>query len=244
MGRILTEVCAENINSAIIAEKSGADRIELCQGLSEGGLTPSPAMIKWCSDNLKLGVMVLIRPRGGDFLYNENEFDLIKSDVLYCREQGADGVVVGFLDKDGNVDRERLKVIVDLAGDMDVVFHRAFDRCRDWEQSLEDIINCGCNRILTSGLYDTAYEGRFLLKKIIEKASDRIAILVGSGIVPDNIEEIFDVTGFQELHFSAKKLTESKMNFFGEKIRPIKGHIESSAEEIAQILEICATLKK
>jgi copper homeostasis protein len=238
----MTEVCTDNINSAITADIAGADRIELCQGLSEGGLTPSPALIKWCCSNLELGVAVLIRPRGGDFLYNQMEFSLIKDDVIFCREAKASGVVVGFLDSEGNVDKGKLREIVAASGEMEVVFHRAFDRCNNWEKALEDIIECGCVRILTSGLHDTAYEGRFLLKEIIEKAGDRIAILVGSGILPSNVKEIYEITRFREVHFSAKETTESGMRFNGEKIRPLKGHIESSQEETAQILKICAAL--
>jgi copper homeostasis protein len=242
MRRVITEVCTDNINSALAADRAGANRIELCQALSEGGLTPSPALIRYCCENLKLGVMVLIRPRGGDFLYNEVEFDLIKRDVLYCKESGAGGVVVGFLDKDGNVDKQKLKEIVDLAGGMEVVFHRAFDRCSEWRVALEDIIESGCCRILTSGLHDTAYEGRFLLKEIIESAGDRIAILVGSGVVPGNINDIYNVTGFREVHFSAKHEAVSGMRYIRETIKPIRGQIESSDKEIAQIMDICATL--
>ncbi len=240
--RILTEVCADNLNSAITADRAGADRIELCQGLSEGGLTPSPALIRWCSSNLKLGVMVLIRPRGGDFLYNDQEFEIIKEDVRFCRDAGAGGVVVGFLERDGSVDKEKLREIVQIAGEMEVVFHRAFDRCSDWEQALEDIIECGCVRILTSGLHDTAYEGRSLLREIIKRAGERIAILVGSGVVPLNVKEIYEATGFREVHFSAKRSAETEMRFQGKTIRPVKGHIEASPEETAEMLEICAAL--
>jgi len=243
MSRIITEVCTENINSAITADQAGADRIELCQGLSEGGLTPSPSLIKWCSANLKLGVMVLIRPRGGDFLYNDIEFEIIKRDIEFCRESGAGGVVVGFLNESGDVDKVKLKEAVKIAGEMEVVFHRAFDRCRDWEQALEDIIECGCCRILTSGLHDTACDGRFLLRQIIQKAGERIAILVGSGVVPENILEIYKETGFSEIHFSAKRASLSGMKFQGANIKPLNTHIESNKKEIAQILEICATLR-
>ncbi|GAB1373651.1 copper homeostasis protein CutC [Bacteroidales bacterium] len=239
---IITEVCADNLNSAITADRAGADRIELCQGLSEGGLTPSPALIRWCSSNLKLGVMVLIRPRGGDFLYNEEEFEIIKEDVRFSREAGAGGVVVGFLDRDGNVDKERLREIVEIAGEMEVVFHRAFDRCRDWEEALEDIISCGCKRILTSGLYDTASEGRENLKQIIERAGERITILAGSGVSSENIEGLYNHINFKEIHFSAKKWMPSQMRFQGASIRPITGHNESEPDEIKTVLAICKKL--
>lgn len=243
MKRIITEVVAENVNSALNAERAGADRIELCQGLSDGGLTPSPAFTKWCCDNLNLGVAVLIRPRSGDFLYTDAEFDIICEDVRFCREAGAEGVVVGFLKADGSVDTEKLRRVVEIAGDMEVVFHRAFDRCRDWEEALEDLVACGCCRVLTSGLHDTALEGKETLKKLIERAGDCITILVGSGVTSSNVEEIFAHTNFNEVHFSAKTTVPSLMTFRGSSIRAIQGHNESSASEIDAMIAICKRLR-
>lgn len=242
MKRIITEVVAENVNSALNAERAGADRIELCQGLSDGGLTPSPAFTRWCCDNLKIDVAVLIRPRSGDFLYTDAEFDIICEDVRFCREAGAEAVVVGFLKADGSVDTERLRRVAEIAGDMEVVFHRAFDRCRDWEEALEDLISCGCCRVLTSGLHDTALDGKETLRKLIERAGDRITILAGSGVTSSNVEEIYRHTGFSEVHFSAKSKVESKMSFFGSSIKAIAGHNESHPAEINAILNILEKL--
>lgn len=243
MKRIITEVVAENVKSALNAQRCGADRIELCQGLSEGGLTPSPAFTEWCCKNLTLDIAVLIRPRSGDFLYSEEEFEIICNDVIFCRERGVNGVVVGFLKADGSVDSDKLKKIVSIAGDMEVVFHRAFDRCRSWEEALEELIACGCKRVLTSGLHDTAFEGRETLKKIISKAGQRITILAGSGITSDNVEELYRFTEFNEVHFSAKSTTPSQMNFQGESIKSITGHNESSVSEIEAIISICKRLR-
>jgi len=243
MKRIITEVVAENVNSALNAERAGADRIELCQGLSDGGLTPSPAFTRWCCDNLKIDVAVLIRPRSGDFLYTDAEFEIICEDVRFCREAGAEGVVVGFLKADGSVDTERLRRVVDLAGEMEVVFHRAFDRCRNWEEALEDLISCGCCRVLTSGLHDSALEGKETLRKLIERAGDRITILAGSGVTSSNVEEIYAHTNFNEVHFSAKTTVPTLMTFQGSNIRAIPGHNESSFSEIDAMIGICKRLR-
>jgi len=236
MKKIITEVCAETVNSAIAAEAGGADRIELCQALSEGGLTPSPALTKWCCENLKLEVMVLIRPRPGDFLYNETEFEIILEDILFCREAGAKGVVVGFLNPDGSVDTGKLKMCMEVAGDMEVTFHRAFDRCNNWEKALEDIIACGCHRILTSGLYSTALEGKDLLKKIINKSAGRIKILAGSGVTPENLTEIYRDTHFDEIHFSAKSPVKSRMEFKSSTVSGLFFHNESSESIIREVV--------
>lgn len=242
MKRIITEVVAENVNSALNAEKAGADRIELCQGLSDGGLTPSPAFTKWCCENLSIGVAVLIRPRPGDFLYSDEEFEIILEDVRFCRDAGAQAVVVGFLKADGSVDTEKLRRVVSEAGEMEVVFHRAFDRSNNWEQALEDVISCGCCRILTSGLHDSALEGKEILRKLIERAGDRIAILAGSGVTSANVEELYKHTGFKEVHFSAKAGVKSKMTFNGSNIKAIAGHNESHPAEISAVLKILETL--
>ena len=237
MKKIITEVCAETVNSAIAAEVAGADRIELCQALSEGGLTPSPALTKWCCENLKLEVMVLIRPRPGDFLYNETEFEIILEDILFCKEVGAQGVVVGFLNSDGSVDTEKLRKCLEIAGPMEVTFHRAFDRCNNWEKALEDIIECGCNRILTSGMHSTALEGKVLLKKIINKSAGRIKILVGSGVTPENIIEIYRETHFDEVHFSAKSPVMSKMEFNSSTISGLYFYNETSDTIVREVLD-------
>ncbi len=204
MKGIVTEICADSLNSAIAAEKGGGDRIELCQALSVGGLTPSASLITYCCKNLSIPVFVLIRPRAGGFCYNREEFDLMMEEIRFCKKAGASGVVIGFLKRDGSIDKERLKEAIYLAWPMEVTFHRAFDCCNDWEKSLEDIIECRCNRILTSGQKETAEEGKEVLKRIVEKAGKRITILVGSGITKDNVAEIINCTGTKEVHFSAK----------------------------------------
>lgn len=198
------EICANSVQSAINASLGGADRIELCQNLNEGGTTPSWAAIKYCVEKLPLKTMVLIRPRPGNFRYNAAEFEAVKADVVACRELGAHGVVIGFLDDELNLDVERTREVVELAGDMEVTFHRAFDCCRDWRKGLEQIIECGCDRVLTSGQCPTALEGVDTLREIVLQAAGRIAILAGSGVKASTAVEIVKRTGVAEIHASCK----------------------------------------
>ena len=203
---MLLEVCANSVQSAINADIAGAQRIELCQNLNEGGTTPSWGAIQYCTQHLSLKTFVLIRPRTGDFCYSDAEFEVIKNDVLECKRLGVAGVVVGFLNSDYTIDKEKTVEIVKLAAPMEVTFHRAFDICAQHEQSLEDIIDCGCHRILTSGFKKTAEEGVEELAKLKLLANGRIAILVGSGINQHNIAEIATKTGLTEFHASCKKV--------------------------------------
>ncbi|MBP1672540.1 MAG: copper homeostasis protein CutC [Bacteroidetes bacterium] len=202
---IVLEICAPSLHSAINADLAGADRIELCQNLNEGGTTPSFGNIKYCVDHLKLKTNVLIRPRSGDFCYSDEEFHTIQHDVELCKVLGVHGVVVGFLNEDLTIDIEKTRKIVEIATPMSVTFHRAFDICKDWNTALEQIISCGCNTILTSGTRKTAYEGIQILKEIVQKAQNRITILAGSGINPSNASEIIEKTGVQEIHSSCTR---------------------------------------
>ncbi len=206
---MIIEICANSVQSAINADKAGADRIELCHNLNEGGTTPSYATIKYCIEHLSLKTMVLIRPRPGDFCYNDAEYETIKNDVIMCRELGVHGVVIGFLDKNLDIDIERTKEIVKLARPMEVTFHRAFDRCRNWQVALEQIIDCGCDRILTSGQRKTAPEGMNVLREIVSQANGRIAILAGSGVNSQNAATIIRDTGATEVHSSCKHIVEN-----------------------------------
>ena len=202
--RTLLEVCAASLTSARTAARAGATRIELCQRLDLGGLTPDREDILACVQELPLQTFVLIRPRGGDFCYSDAEFQTILNDIRFCRENGAHGVVVGFLTPDGDIDVEKSRIAVETAGTMSITFHRAFDRCRDWRKGLEEIIRCGYNRILTSGQQPTALQGIETLKQIQSQAAGRITILAGSGINAGNVTEIIRQTGVTEVHGSCK----------------------------------------
>jgi len=209
----LLEIIAFDIESCRIIEQSGGGRIELCANPAEGGTTVSYGMMKAAREAVQIPVFPIIRPRGGDFLYNAEEYAIMVQDILLCREAGMDGVVIGLLDAAGNVDKERVSRLVELAYPMDVTFHRAFDHSLDPLQALEDVIACGCTRILSSGAADTALQGIGLLQKCIAAAGDRITMLPGSGIRSSNIAELAAATGLFEFHSSARKLSPSLMKF-------------------------------
>ncbi|MBR3799641.1 MAG: copper homeostasis protein CutC [Bacteroidales bacterium] len=230
---MIVEICANSVQSAINAEKGGADRIELCQNLNEGGTTPSYAAIKYCVEKLSLKTMVLVRSRPGDFCYNEAEYEAIKEDVLMCKNLGAHGVVVGFLDKNLDIDTKRTSEIVKLARPMEVTFHRAFDRCRDWHTALEQIIECGCDRILTSGQRKTAPEGIDNLREIQRLAAGRIKILAGSGVNSQNVADLIHATGVGEVHSSCKHTIE---NMHKTNIEESSRYIETDSEEVGRFV--------
>ena len=162
----LVEICVDSLESATIAEAAGAGRIELCSALSEGGLTPSAGLVEAVRNNISIEVFVIIRPRGGDFLYSDHDFSVMRRDIERAGEAGADGIVTGLLNRDGTVDVERTAVLVEYATPMKVTFHRAFDLCREPKRALEDIISAGAARLLTSGQARTAIEGAQLIKEL------------------------------------------------------------------------------
>lgn len=231
------EICSNSSYSALQAQKGGASRVELCQNLENGGTTPSYAQIKRSRELLDIGVHVLIRPRGGDFVYAEAEFEEIKMDVAFCKETGCDGVVVGILHPDGRVDKERCAELVALAKPMTCVFHRAFDRCSDPLQALEDIIALGFDRILTSGMRNTALEGAQLLKELIAQAGGRIEIMPGAGVTAVNIEHILLTTGATSIHSSAKAVVPSRMTFESEDLEGMnEPTMETSKENVEALV--------
>lgn len=200
------EICANSVESCLAAQEGGADRVELCAGIPEGGTTPSYGEIKLARKLLtKTKLHVIIRPRGGDFLYTPLELERMEEDIRICRELGVDGVVFGCLTEEGEIDREANRRLVELARPMSVTFHRAFDRTADPMKALEDIISLRCNRILTSGQQPKAIDGISLLaqleKKLKEYPLPPIQLLAGSGVNEENIRQIFDATGIHEYHF-------------------------------------------
>ena len=208
---MLLEIAVFTIESALLAAKAGADRLELCENPAEGGTTPSYGTLKIVREKVKIPVFPIIRPRGGDFLYSEDEFAVMKKDVELCKELGFEGVVIGLLNADGTVDAARTKELVDTAYPMEVTFHRAFDRAADPMIAMETIISCGCNRILTSGQVPNAWDGKELIKQLVAQANDRIIIMPGSGVRSSNIKELAEFTGAIELHSSARKNIASEM---------------------------------
>ena len=206
------EVCANSVESCLAAQAGGADRVELCAGIPEGGTTPSYGEISTARDMLTTTRLhVIIRPRGGDFLYSPIEVRTMLKDIEMARQLGADGVVFGCLTANGEIDLPVMQKLMKASQGLSVTFHRAFDVCHDPEKALEQIIELGCNRILTSGQQATAELGIPLLKALQTQASGRIILLAGCGVNEDNIRTIFDATGIHEYHFSARVNVPSKM---------------------------------
>lgn len=208
----LTEVCIGSVTSAIEAARGGARRVELCDNLPEGGTTPSAGSIETCLNIPQLKTMVMIRPRGGDFLYNDTEFDIMKRDVQVARKLGAHGVVFGILLPDGTIDRGRMQQLIELSGDMDITCHRAFDMTRDPFEAMECLIGMGIRRILTSGQQPKAPLGAELITKLVEKAANRIIIMPGAGVNEHTIEKMA-ATGAREFHIAPTRYVESEMVF-------------------------------
>jgi copper homeostasis protein len=207
------EICADSVESAIIAQQAGADRIELCENLAEGGTTPSPGKIFSARANLDIALNVIIRPRGSDFLYSDTEFDIMRRDIELCGEAGIDGVVLGILRNDGTIDTDRTARLVELADTMPVTFHRAFDMCSDPVKGLEDIIDTGASRLLSSGQKNRAFEGVGLLASLVELAGKRIIVMPGGGINVNNIAEIAHISMASEFHLTGRKAISSEMTF-------------------------------
>ena len=236
------EVIAFNIESCELAQQSGAHRIELCDNPGEGGTTPSIGMIKAARKKVDIELFPIIRPRGGDFLYSDDEFDIMKEDILQCKKIGCDGVVIGLLHADGTVDKIRTSQLVNLAYPMSVTFHRAFDRANDPFKAMEDIIECGCERILTSGQQPTALEGIELILALIKKAEERIIMMPGSGLRSDNIISIAQQSGAVEFHSSARMTTDSKMNFNNPKMNEQLKTIVLDAAEVSKMATLLSSL--
>ena len=236
------EICANSVASCIAAQEGGANRVELCAGIPEGGTTPSYGMIRNARECISIALNVIIRPRGGDFLYSEEEINEMLYDIKVAKELGADGLVFGCLLPDGSVDKVNMARLMEAAGDTPVTFHRAFDHSSDPMQALEDIIELGCARILTSGCRPTALEGVGLLAKLVEKAGDRLIIMPGCGVKESNIAEIARLSGAREFHFSAREPVQSGMVFrnpevaMGSEDDPY-GTVQTTARRVAATIE-------
>ena len=207
-----TELCAYSVDACRIAQRLGVDRVELCASPAEGGVTPSMATIERVSKIEGIDVSVMIRPRGGDFLYSDDEFETMLRDIAYAREAGATGVVFGILTADGKVDVERTRQLVEASKGMETTFHRAVDMTEDYEVAVEAIIAAGCNRILTSGSYDKAIDGIENIRRAVEVSKGRIEIMAGSGVVAANAAQLAAV-GVDALHFSAKCMVVGAMEY-------------------------------
>ena len=210
----MVEVCANGVESCLAAQEGGADRVELCAGIPEGGTTPSYGEIKVARRVLTTTRLhVIIRPRGGDFLYTDLEMERMAADIAICRELGVDGVVFGCLNADGTFDLEKNRYLMECSRGMSVTCHRAFDRAVNPEQALEDVIALGFDRILTSGQQPKAEQGIDLLAKLNRQAAGRIILMAGSGVTEQNIRRIREATGLTEFHFSGRESFGSGMQY-------------------------------
>lgn len=207
------EICVEGIDGLVAAQQAGADRVELCASLLEGGLTPSLGVIREALRIATIPFHVIIRPRGGDFLYSELEFRSMIEDVKVLRDMGVVGVVIGCLTAEGTIDETRTKALVDAARPMTVTCHRAFDMTRDYREALEALIRTGVDRVLTSGQRDTAIEGSDILKDTTTIAAGRIIIMACGALDAGNIAQVRTTTGVDEMHFAALKTVKSGMDF-------------------------------
>ncbi|WP_421939525.1 copper homeostasis protein CutC [Pedobacter sp.] len=207
------EVCANSYASAVAAQAGGAKRVELCDNLAEGGTTPSYAHIALSKKNLTIEIWPIIRPRGGDFLYSDFEFELMKEDIKICKSLNCNGIVTGILNNDGTIDMLRCKELIDLAHPLPVAFHRAFDMSNDMEKALEDLIDLGVVRVLTSGGASSAIMGAEKLAQLVKQSNGRIEIMPGAGINETNITDLIEKTGAAVFHASAKQFVASKMKY-------------------------------
>lgn len=238
---VLLEICAGSVTSCLAAQEGGAGRVEFCDNLLEGGTTPSYGAIASARDKLQITLNVIIRPRGGDFLYSDLEFDVMERDIVACKNLGVDGVVIGLLTADGDIDVPRTRRLVDLAAPMPVTFHRAFDVARGPFEALEDVIRTGCNRLLTSGQEASAPEGAALIRKLREAAQQRLVIMPGAGVRLNNIAHLVSETGCVEYHTSGRAPFPSGMRHRNERVKmggPGQDEyaiVETSAELVRQI---------
>ena len=236
--RIVLEVCAFNIQSCIIAEKAGAVRVELCDNPVEGGTNPSYGTIKKVREKISIQLYPILRPRSGNYFYDDEEFGIIKEDIHICKELGCDGISVGVQTVKGNIDTERFKQIVAWAYPMGVTCNRAFDATPDPFKALEDIIACGCERVLTSGQASAAPDAGKLLGQLVQQANGRISIMPGAGVRSSNIKKLVEESGAYEYHTSARKIVPNPMLHSNPAVLDSGNVYMADVEELKTILAI------
>jgi copper homeostasis protein len=215
---ITVEICVDSVESAVAAQAGGADRVELCDNLMEGGTTPSFGAIEVARKLLSIKLHVIIRPRGGDFLYSDTEFEIMKHDIEAAKNLGVDGVVIGLLDRDGNIDVPRTAELVALSRPMTVTFHRAFDVCQDPIKAIDELAEIGVDRILTSGQEASAVEGIDMIAKCAQTAGDQITVMACGNLNERNINKVVAATGVNEVHFTAFGDVSSEMRFRNDRV--------------------------
>lgn len=229
------EVIAFDLISCTIAQENGADRIELCANPHEGGTTPSLGMIESARKLVSIQLFPIIRPRGGDFLYTDDEFNSMIRDIQACKELGCDGVVIGMLNSNGSIDLKRTAELLRHANGMQLTFHRAFDRVRNPTESLQQLIEMGFHRILTSGLHPTAVEGADVIANLVKQSAGKIKIMAGSGVKSQNILALAEQTQAPAYHASARKSIPSSMHYFNEMMHEKLEKITIDADEVSAL---------
>jgi copper homeostasis protein len=217
-GKVLLEICLDSVESATASERGGADRVELCAGLPEGGTTPSAGMIAAVRKKIGIGLQVMIRPRGGDFCYNADEFSIMQRDILIAKQLGANGVVFGILNPDGSMDRARMQQLLDMSRPLKVTCHRAFDMTNDFAQALEDLMEIGADRVLTSGGKKSAVDAMPTLKQMTQQAQARISVMACGELSIANIKAVIAYTNVREVHAGLGTPVTSAMKFRNQKI--------------------------
>ncbi len=238
------EICLDSVQSIINAEKGGAARVELCDALFDGGTTPSLGTLRVAKNLTKIPIQVMIRPRGGDFCYSEEEFLVMKEDIKIFKEEGVNGVVFGILKPDGSIDVERNQELFELASGLDNTFHRAIDVSSDWKKSLDALMKIGFKRILTSGLEDSVLEGSQTICDMIEYVQGRMSIMPGCGISPRNFDRIDGLIGADEYHLAIDDITDGPMQhrpshiFMGGILRPAEfSHKYTSIAQVKKLAQ-------
>lgn len=237
------EIIGFDLESCLAAQVAGATRIELCDSPADGGTTPSYGFIQAARKKLSIELYVMIRPRGGDFVYSDEEFEIMKADIAVCKQAACDGIVVGLLHTDGTIDKKRTSQLVNYAYPLGITFHRAFDRTKDARQALEDVIETGCERILTSGQQLKASEGIPLIKELVEAADDRVIIMPGSGVNATNILEIAQLTGASEFHSSASVYKQGHMEFINPAMAEDMSHITVDSDAVKKMVTLLKNIQ-
>jgi copper homeostasis protein len=240
--KYIIEIATSDYSTTKSAVEGGADRIELCANLAEGGTTASFGLLKQCREAFTLPIFPIIRPRGGDFLYTDEEFSVMLNDTRICKSLGFEGIVTGMLVSNGNIDIHRLNIIIEHAYPMEVTFHRAFDRCREPIEALEQLINAGCQRILTSGQKPSVSEGMELIAELNRVAEGRIIIMPGSGVRKENIKELAEATGCMEFHSSLRSSTNSLMEYRSPSFKDSKESYSNNHIDPQQVRALRAAL--
>lgn len=238
MPSAILEVCAFNIQSCLIAQRAGAVRVELCDNPVEGGTTPSYGAIKLVREKIDIKLYPIIRPRSGNYLYDDNEFEIMRQDILLCKELGCNGISVGIGTINAEIDTDRMKRIVEWAYPMGVTCNRVFDGTPDPFKSLEELIECGCERVLTSGQKTAAPDAADLLQKLVQQARDRIIIMPGAGIKSSNVAQLRKACGASEFHASARTIVSNPLAYINTQVSDYGNVYIADEEEVKRIVDI------